>query len=153
MKVGLTFVGLNELLQACEDCAAPGELNKVNKRIVQRGEQVLHDEMRKRIPQSADNSKSGRGLKGGRSSRPSHGHARDNIPIENVRMSATRASGEVGWDLSDISEYFYMKFVNWGTTKMTAREFVQSACSAVEGEITDIARQEYEAFLAAKIGR
>lgn len=147
MKVGLTFTGLNELLKACEECAAPGELDKVNKRIVKRGADVLHDAMKARVPKSANNAKSGRST-----CRPG-GHAKDNIPVEPGKTKGSEVSAEVGWKLSDNSEYFYMKFVNWGTKKMVAREFVQAACAAVEGEITDIARQEYEAFLAAKIGR
>lgn len=147
MKVGLTFVGLDELLKACEDCTAPGELDAVNRRIVKRGADVLHDAMKERVPKSGNNAKSGKS-----GCRPG-GHAKENIPIKPGKSKGSEVSAEVGWKLSDNSEYFYMKFVNWGTTKMTAREFVQSACAAVEGEITDIARQEYEAFLAAKIGR
>ena len=35
---------------------------------------------------------------------------------------------------------------------MPPREFVKAATSASEGEITQIAREEYEDFLKAKIG-
>lgn len=144
--LGVTFTGLEELLKACEDCASEAELGIVNRRIVERSANVVKEAMQKRIPVSADNSKSGKkGVRPG-------GHARPNVPVSSIKMTGAAASVEVGWKLSDASEYFYMKFVNWGTTKMAPREFIQSAVAEVEDQIGEIARHEYEALLKAKIG-
>lgn len=146
MKVGITFNGLDDLLKACEECASEAELAHTNRKIVERSTVILKKAMKERIPQSADNSKSGRaGIRPG-------GHARDNIPVSKIKIEGVTASAEVGWNLGDTSTYFYMKFVNWGTTKMPPHEFVQSSIDAVEDEITAIARQEYEDLLKAKIG-
>lgn len=144
--VGITFTGLEELTRACEDCASDLELANVNRKIVERSSAVVKAAMEKRIPMSGDNSKSGKkGVRPG-------GHARKNVPVSAIKFDGAAASAEVGWKLSDNSEYFYMKFVNWGTTKMAPREFIQSAIAEVEGETSEIARQEYEALLKAKIG-
>lgn len=145
-KIGITFTGLQELTKACEDCASDVELRAVNRRIVERSTPILKAAMQKRIPVSADNSKSGRdGCRPG-------GHAKPNVPVSNIKITGTSASAEVGWQLSDASTYFYMKFVNWGTTKMRPREFIQAAIDEVEGQINTIAREEYEALLSTKIG-
>lgn len=144
--VGITFEGLEELTKACEDCASELELANVNRKIVERSSAVVKSAMQKRIPMSGDNSKSGKnGVRPG-------GHARPNVPVSAIKFDGAAASAEVGWKLSDNSEYFYMKFVNWGTTKMAPREFIQSAIAEVEGQISEIARQEYEALLKTKIG-
>ncbi len=145
-KIGITFTGLDELMKACEECASEAELAKTNRKIVEKSTEIVKSAMQKRIPVSADNAKSGR-----EGSRPG-GHARPNVPVSGIKISGTEASAEVGWKLSDTSEYFYMKFVNWGTTKMPPREFVKSAIDEVEGEITEIARAKYEELLKAKIG-
>lgn len=65
MKVEIDVNGLEETLKALEECASDKELRRVNKKIVERAQPEVHDSMKKRIPTSADNSKSGRGLKGG----------------------------------------------------------------------------------------
>ena len=139
-------MGKAKLTKACEDCASDVELKAVNRRIVERSIPILKTAMQKRIPVSVDNSKSGRdGCRPG-------GHAKPNVPVSSIKTTGTSASAEVGWQLSDASEYFYMKFVNWGTTKMRPREFIQAAIDEVEGQINTIAREEYEALLSTKIG-
>lgn len=152
MKMNVEFSGLTETLKALEECATDKELRRTNKAIVERAQPTVHQSMKKRIPVSADNSKSGRGLKGGRSSRPEHGHAKDNIPIEKVRVRGTTATGEVGWTLSDNSEYFYMKFVEWGTVNMPPRPFIAAAAREADRPLRDIAEEEYTALLARKLG-
>jgi HK97 gp10 family phage protein len=143
---GIEFEGLEELTKSCEDLASVSELAATNKRVVERGLPVLKENMKRRIPVSVDNSKSGR-----KSSRPP-GHAKDHVPVSAIKTNLTAASAEVGWKLSDTSSYFYMKFVNWGTTKQPPREFVHSAAEASQAEIIGIAREEYEKLLKTKIG-
>ena len=94
------------------------------------------------IPRSADNSKSGRN-----GYRPP-GHARDNIP-----KKVTTKKGEVGWELNgDAQNWFYMKFVEWGTSKMPPRDFLNNTKSECESEYHMIADQEYQKALNEKLG-
>ena len=43
------------------------------------------------------------------------GHMADNIPLKLVRENGFRTV-EYGWEKSDNSDYFYAKFVEWGTS-------------------------------------
>ncbi len=147
MEISLEFDGLKELAKAFDKLANNVERLEVDKKIVKQCGQYAQPVMQKEIPRSRDNSKSGRKLKGGGSSRPKHGHAADNVPVSNVKIKNESAYAEVGWDLSDNSEYFYMKFVNWGTTKITPTPFVERTISKCDPEWEKIAEQEYQKFI------
>lgn len=146
MKIYLDFSGLEETLKALEECAAETEQRAANKRIVDRSIPIVKEAMQRRIPVSADNSKSGKeGYRPG-------GHAKENVPISKISTRGTQAWAEVGWQLGDSSEYFYMKFVEWGTWKMPPRDFIEVAIEETQGRIAEIAKEEYEALLARKLG-
>lgn len=146
MKIQLDFSGLEELMKSLEECATDTELKAANKRIVNRSTPIVKEAMQKRIPVSADNSKSGKaGYRPG-------GHAKQNVPISRISTQGTQAWAEVGWTLGDSSEYFYMKFVEWGTWKMPPRDFIEIAIKETEDQIAAIAKEEYEALLALKLG-
>lgn len=153
MRISYDIRGLQDMIKAMEEVASDREIAKANKRVVERTQTHVKESMRKHIPVSADNSKSGRALKYGRESRPTHGHAKDNIPVEPVKMYRTRASGEVGWQLSDNSEYFYMKFVEWGTYKMPPRPFIEQAANAARAPLTKIAREEFGQLVDSKLNK
>lgn len=152
MKITLDFSGIEETLKQLESCATDKEQREANKRIVQRSAPIVKESMQRHIPVSADNKKSGRSLKGGRSSRPKSGHARENVPINKIVVRGIQAEVDVGWKLDDNSEYFYMKFVEWGTWKMPPRDFIEVAIRETEYQIAAIAEQEYKALIARKLG-
>ena len=104
--------------------------------------------MARRIPRAADHKKSGSAW-----SKPSGGPAADNVPQENPKKSGDGYAAKVGWTLDDNSEYFYMKFVNWGTLKMPPRDFVEPTAQAVEPQLQKIAEEEYQAELDKRLGR
>lgn len=146
MKIHLDFSGLEETLKALEECCTEKEQKKANKRIVERSTPIVKQAMQKRVPVSGDNSKSGKeGYRPG-------GHAKENVPISAIRTRGTQAWAEVGWTLGDSSEYFYMKFVEWGTWKMPPRDFIEVAIKETEKQIAAIAEEEYTALLARKLG-
>lgn len=144
MKVEMEFQGLQELLKAFEDAASDAEIAEVNRKIVEKGEPVVKKIMSGKIPKSADIKKSGRGF-GTKSSVSAH--AADSVPIGKTRMKGNSASAEVGWDKSDNSEHFYVKFINWGTIYQPPREFIYETGRDADSELQKIAEQEYQAFL------
>lgn len=145
MKVEMEFQGLQELLKAFEDAASDAEIAEVNRKIVEKGEQVVKKIMSGKIPKSADIKKSGRGF-GTKSSVSAH--AADSVPIGKTRMKGNSASAEVGWVIkSDDSQYAYVKFINWGTIYQPPREFIYAAGRDADSELQKIAEQEYQAFL------
>lgn len=65
----------------------------------------------------------------------------------------TTKKGEVGWKLNgDAQNWFYMKFVEWGTSKMPPRDFLNNTKSECESEYHMIADQEYQKALNEKLG-
>lgn len=144
MKVEMEFQGLQELLKAFEDAASDAEIVEVNRKIVEKGEPVVKRIMSGKIPKSVDIKKSGRGF-GTKSSVSTH--AADSVPMGKPKVKGAGVSAEVGWDKSDNSEHFYVKFINWGTIYQPPREFIYETGRDADSELQKIAEQEYQAFL------
>lgn len=144
MKVEMEFQGLQELLKAFEDAASDAEIAEVNRKIVEKSEPVVEKIMSGKIPKSADIKKSGRGF-GTKSSVSTH--AADSVPMGKPKVKGAGVSAEVGWDKSDNSEHFYVKFINWGTIYQPPREFIYATGRDADSELQKIAEQEYQTFL------
>lgn len=149
MKIEMEFTGLQELVKAFEAVASDDEIQKTNKSIVEKSEPVVKEIMSRKIPKSADISKSGRGF--GSKSHVS-AHAADSVPVGKVQVKGTSASAEVGWDKRDKSEHFYVKFINWGTIYQPPREFIYATGRDADGELQKIAEKEYQEFLDRTVG-
>lgn len=67
------------------------------------------------------------------------GHMADNIPLKLVRENNFR-SIEYGWEKSDNSEYYYAKFVEWGTSndKYPKHPFLNKSMSKNKVKCFDI---------------
>lgn len=142
VKMTLEFEGLKELQKKMEQLADDTEIAKVNKKVFRRAADATKPRMESHMPRSADNSKSGK-----RGYRPP-GHAKDNIPVK-----VTTKYGEVGWTLlGDAENWFYMKFVEWGTTKQPPQDFLYNTRAESEDDYSRIADEEYQAFLNEKLG-
>lgn len=149
MRIEMEFQGLDELVKALEECATDKEIQNLNKTIVTKSQPIIEREMSSRMPRSKNPELSGRGF--GTKSHPSS-HASDAVPIEKMRTRGTRAEANVGWEKSDSSEHFYVKFINWGTVYRPPQEFIFKTGRAVEGKIQSIAEQEYQNFLDKTVG-
>lgn len=149
MRIEMEFQGLKELVKAFEDAASDADAKEVNRKIVEKSEPVVKGIMQKKIPKSADISQSGRGF-GSKSS--VSGHAADSVPVGNVKHKGTGASAEIGWEKSDNSEHFYVKFINWGTIYRPPQEFIYATGREADGELQRIAEQEYQTYLDNTVG-
>ena len=142
VKMTLEFEGLKELQKKMEQLADDTEIAKVNKKVFRRAADATKPRMESHMPRSADNSKSGK-----RGYRPP-GHAKDNIPVK-----VTTKYSEVGRTLlGDAENWFYMKFVEWGTTKQPPQDFLYNTRAESEDDYSRIADEEYQAFLNEKLG-
>lgn len=144
MKIEMEFQGLQELLKAFEAAASDADIAEVNRKIVEESEPVVKRIMSGKVPRSADIRKSGRGF-GTKSSVSVH--AADSVPVGKPKVKGTGVSAEVGWDKSDRSEHFYVKFINWGTIYQPPREFIYATGREADTELQQIAEKEYQAFL------
>ena len=147
MKTRLKFTGLNELMKQLEELADEKEIRQTNKKIFKRAVKYSQPVMQSHIPKSSDNSKSGK-----RGYRPT-GHAADNVPIE-----ATTTHGIVGWEIlgdagnkRNVGNWFYIKFVEWGTTRQKPQDFLKNTRKESESAWSNIAEDEYQKFLDSKL--
>lgn len=69
------------------------------------------------------------------------------IPMGAVKMKDTGATADVGWEKSDNSEHFYVKFINWGTIYQPPQEFIYATGREADAELQKIAEQEYQSYL------
>ena len=149
MKIDMEFKGLEELVKAFESAASDEDIAQVNKTIAEKGEPIVQRIMSGKIPKSKDIKKSGRGF-GSKSSVSAH--AADSIPMGAVKMKDTGATADVGWEKSDNSEHFYVKFINWGTIYQPPQEFIYATGREADAELQKIAEQEYQAYLDRTVG-
>lgn len=144
MKIEMEFQGLQELMKAFEAAASDEDIKEVNKKIVERGQPVVKQIMSRKIPKSADIKLSGRGF-GSKSSVTAH--AADSVPVGKVSVKDSGASADVGWDKTDNSEHFYVKFINWGTIYRPPQEFIFATGREADTELQKIAEEEYQSYL------
>lgn len=141
MKITMEFKGLDELQRKMEELASSSEITKTNKKIYQKAADITKPVMEHNMARSGNNARSGR-----KGYRPP-GHAADNIPLK-----VTTKKGVVGWEkLTDAADFFYMKFVEWGTTKQPPQDFIYNTLSETNGKYGEIAEQEYKALLSSKL--
>lgn len=142
MRISIEFEGLAELQRKFELLASEAQIRETNKIIFQRCADLTQPRMQEKMPRSADNSKSGK-----KGYRPS-GHAKDNVP-----KKATASYGEAGWpSLGDAEDWFYMKFVEWGTSRQPPRDFIFSVREESAGDYAEIAEEEYQKVLSRILG-
>lgn len=148
MKVEMEFQGLQELMRQFEAAASDDDIKQVNKKIVEKSEPVVKRIMSTKIPKSADIKLSGRGF-GTKSSVSAH--AADSVPIGKIKTKGVGAEADIGWDKSDNSEHFYVKFINWGTIHRPPQEFIYETGREADSELQKIAEQEYQSYLDSTV--
>lgn len=80
-------------------------------------------------------------------SRKAKRHMADNIKISGVKTKEGIKYVEVGPTRGDHSEFFYAKFLEFGTSKMTARPFMGPAAKESEGEVLETMKAQLRAGL------
>ena len=72
------------------------------------------------------------------------GKGRAGLKISRVKSKGDTKTVLIGIEKNDISEIFYMKFIEFGTSKMTARPFLQPAYEANKSEAMNIMKSEFK---------
>lgn len=78
----------------------------------------------------------------GHISKHGEGHLKDEIPVNKVTKTGTSRNITIGWSKSDNSPHFYAKFLEWGTSKMEARPFMQPAFERKKDEALNVFASE-----------
>jgi HK97 gp10 family phage protein len=138
----IKFEGLDELIKEVESLASEAQIEKVNAKILQQCGKKAQSTAKSKMPRSKNPMLSGR--KGSRTGQ----HAADNIPLSGVKNKNGYQSIIVGWDKSDISPYFYVKFTEWGTSNMKPQAYMERTRQELESYFSYVAENEYENLIS-----
>lgn len=144
--ITMDFKELDDLVKKVNTLANDQEMLEIEKTIVSKNRDIAANHMKGKIKRSSNNLKSGK-----RGYRPP-GHAADNIPASEIRISRGSATASVGWEKADTSIFFYMKFVEWGTWKMPPRDFIYSTIKECWSAFDATAEIEMQKYLVQKLG-
>lgn len=148
--INMDFEGLEETYKEIEKLSTETQLREINKRIVKKAGVIAEDVVKKQIRKKAysDNPKKS-GRKGSRTGQ----HAGDNVPKKGSTKNGQYVE-TIGWEKTDTSPYFYMKFQEWGTSKkpiQIAKKFMLDSSHNVYPKLKHIAEEEYEKILKEKL--
>ena len=146
-NITMNFLGLDEVQKEIERLSTESELKALNKKIVKKAGKVGLEESEGQIRKKAYSKNP---MKSGRRGSRTGQHAADNVPEKGTTQSGNY--GEViGWEKSDTSPFFYMKFHEWGTTKHKPKKFMLEAARPTYQALKSIAEEEYEKVLKEKL--
>ena len=116
--------GMQELLNSLTELGRKG--SRIENKALLAAAQPILDEA---TSTSAFNDRSGKGRAG--------------LKISRVKSKGDTKHVLIGIEKGDISEIFYMKFLEFGTSKMPARPFLQPAYESKKGEAIRIMKEEF----------
>lgn len=139
--MNIKFEGLDELIKEVEKVANQAEIEKINTKILEKCGKGAQGVVKNKMPRSENPMISGRN--GSRTGK----HSADNVPLSGVKNKNGYQSIIVGWEKSDISPYFYVKFTEWGTSKLKPQAYMLNTKLELEGFFSTIAEEEYERLI------
>lgn len=135
----VNLMGFNQLITHLETMGLRGE--KVEDKALAAGGEPIRKAIAERTPRS-DSPKKASKSESWRTGQ----HAADNIKVTKAKKEGGIKTVRIGIDKADRSPYFYLKFHEWGTSKMAARPFVEPGFSSSKSEairaMTDVLRNE-----------
>jgi len=127
MSASLEVKGMDEILERLQEMGRVGKKIK-DKVLIKAAAPILADMVATTAFKDTTGVNGGRGRKG--------------LSVARPRSKGDTEYVLIGIDKADISEIFYMKMVNWGTSKMVARPFMAPAFYKNKIEAFNIIRSE-----------
>lgn len=115
----------------------PLKARALNERALRESAEIEKEAISFYAPKSKNHSLSGPKHKGKPRRTPPQ-HMANAVPIHSIKVKGDIQQIDVGWHLNDNSLYVYAKWVNWGTSKMPARNFIKEAKEQTQGEISTV---------------
>lgn len=116
--------------------------SRVENKALRSGATVLQEAIKMRAPRSTQSRSAG----GKGNTWRTGEHFADHIGVSKVRSMGGTKYILVGVEKTDNSKYFYAKFIEFGTSKMTARPFMEPAANesheAIVTAMADVVRAE-----------
>ena len=118
--------GMQELIDKVNKLGFKGD--EIKKNALDKAGKIVKETMEKKAPRSETNKK----------------HMADNIKVSDVEHSDGTDFVKIGPDKGDISEFFYSKFTEWGTSKIPAQHWASKSVQENKKEIDKVVKEELE---------
>lgn len=151
MDIEFDFLGWDEIVKEVSKLSDEDSMDKLNKDIIKKQAEYAKPRIENRMPKSKNHKKSGAQHKHTNRQVPP-GHIKDNIPTSKTKKKKGFMFIVLGWEKSDDSEYFYGKFLEWGTSKMKPYAMFAKTKVEVQKELNEIGVKEYTKVLQEKLG-
>jgi len=119
----IDFDGFNEILEGLKQLG--GRAKETETKMLKKGAEIVQKEASRKAPRSNLSKK----------------HLADNIGISRVLSKNGKKFILVGPSKGDNSEFFYGKFIEWGTSKRSAHPFLEPALMDSSEEILNEAKR------------
>ncbi|MEH7458519.1 HK97-gp10 family putative phage morphogenesis protein [Bacillus sp. JJ1127] len=135
----VNLMGFDQLITHLETMGLRGE--KIEDKVLAAGGEPIRKAIAERAPRSASPKPASK-------SEPwrTGEHGADHIKVTKARLEDGIKTVKIGLDKADRSPWFYLKFHEWGTSKMPAHPFVEPGFSSSKSEairaMTDVLRNE-----------
>lgn len=147
MQINIDISEFIDLVKQVDSVASIIEKGKINQKITERCLGITLPAVKNKFPESKDTSKSGR-----KGSRPG-AHAADNIPVSKPVTKGSYTYIVIGWEKSDNSPYFYVEFLEWGTSMMKPYAMFDKTSKELDSQYSRIAEEEYQKLFDNTLGR
>ncbi len=118
--------GMQELIDKVNKLGVKGD--GIKKNALDKAGEMVKQSMEKKAPRSKENKK----------------HMADHIKVSDIERSNGVDFVKIGPDKGDISEFFYSKFTEWGTSKIPAQHWASKSVKENQKKINDVIRDELE---------
>jgi HK97 gp10 family phage protein len=122
--------GMQELIDKVNKLGFKGD--EIKKNALDKAGEMVKQSMEKKAPRSKENKK----------------HMADHIKVSDIERSNGVDFVKIGPDKGDISEFFYSKFTEWGTSKIPAQHWASKSVKENQKMINDVIRDELERGLS-----
>lgn len=127
--------GLDDLYKRINELG--NKAGKVEDAALKEGAKIVQEEISKNAPRSDKPRQPGKKDKWRTGQ-----HAADNIEVSKVKRKEGIKVVDVGITKGDNSPYFYLKFHEWGTSKMKATPFIQPSFENKRDEVIQTIKNE-----------
>lgn len=118
--------GMQELIDKVNKLGREG--NKIKKAALEKSAVIVKESMEKKAPRSEENKE----------------HMADHIEISDIGTADGIDYIKIGPDKGDISEFYYSKFTEWGTSKIPAQHWASKSVKENQKKINETIKEELE---------
>lgn len=118
--------GMQQLIDKVNKLGAKGD--EIKKNALDKAGNMVKETMEKKAPRSKENKR----------------HMADHIQVSDIERSNGVDFVKIGPDKGDISEFFYSKFTEWGTSKIPAQHWASKSVKENQRKINETIKEELE---------